>query len=120
MPDGRLEDRHQRDRVAKSSHAAAGPGVPFSERKAWKQIDKNAAPRAFYFDLKKYRAKLETGDTPFTMAHTLIRALAVSLKHIQQEGIENIWARQARNSAAARAGFQALGLELFASRPAHG
>src|SRR5205807_2403102 len=88
--------------------------------KALKQIDKNAALRAFYFDLKKYRAKLETGDTPFTMAHTLIRALAVSLKRIQQEGIENIWTRQARNSAAARAGFQALGLELFASRPAHG
>jgi aspartate aminotransferase-like enzyme len=98
------------------------PGLAFLSvsEKAWKQIDKNAAPRAFYFDLKKYRAKLETGDTPFTMAHTLIRALAVSLKRIQQEGIENIWARQARNSAAARAGFQALGLELFASRPAHG
>src|SRR5438132_10093652 len=85
------------------------PGLAFLSvsEKAWKQIDKNAAPRAFYFDLKKYRAKLETGDTPFTMAHTLIRALAVSLKRIQQEGLENIWARQARNSAAARAGFQA-------------
>jgi serine---pyruvate transaminase len=98
------------------------PGLAFLSvsEKAWKQIDKNTAPRAFYFDLKKYRAKLETGDTPFTMAHTLIRALAVSLKRIQEEGIENIWARQARNASAARAGFQALGLELFASRPAHG
>jgi aspartate aminotransferase-like enzyme len=98
------------------------PGLAFLSvsDKAWKQIDKNDSSRAFYFDLKKYRAKLETGDTPFTMAHTLIRALAVSLKRIEAEGIENIWARQARNSAAARAGFQALGLELFASRPAHG
>jgi serine---pyruvate transaminase len=98
------------------------PGLAFLSvsEKAWKQIDKNTAPRAFYFDLKKYRAKLDTGDTPFTMAHTLIRALAVSLKRIQEEGIENIWARQARNASAARAGFQALGLELFASRPAHG
>ncbi len=98
------------------------PGLAFLSvsEKAWKQIDRSAAPSAFYFDLKKYRAKLETGDTPFTMAHTLIRALAVSLKRIQQEGIENIWARQARNSAAACAGFQALGLELFACRPAHG
>jgi aspartate aminotransferase-like enzyme len=98
------------------------PGLAFLSvsEKAWKQIDKNAAPRAFYFDLKKMRAKLETGDTPFTMAHTLVRALAVSLKRLQAEGIENIWVRQARNAAAARAGFQALGLELFASRPADG
>jgi aspartate aminotransferase-like enzyme len=98
------------------------PGLAFLSvsEKAWKQIDKNGSPKTFYFDLKKYRAKLETGDTPYTMAHTLIRALAVSLKRIQAEGIENIWARQLRNSAAARAGFQALGLELFASRPAHG
>src|SRR5437870_182805 len=98
------------------------PGLAFLSvsDKAWKQIDKNAGPRAFYFDLRKYRAKLETGDTPFTMAHTLVRALAVSLKRIEQEGLENIWARQARNSAAARAGFQALGLELFAARPAPG
>jgi aspartate aminotransferase-like enzyme len=98
------------------------PGLAFLSvsDKAWKQIDKNASPKTFYFDLKKYRAKLETGDTPFTMAHTLIRALTVSLNRIREEGIENIWARQARNSAAARAGFLALGLELFASRPAHG
>jgi aspartate aminotransferase-like enzyme len=98
------------------------PGLAFLSvsEKAWKQIDKNITPKTFYFDLKKYRAKLETGDTPYTMAHTLIRALALSLKRIQEEGIENIWARQARNAAAARAGFQALGLELFASRPANG
>ena len=46
--------------------------------------------------------------------------MRVSLKRIRAEGIENVWARQARHAAAARAGFQALGLELFASRPADG
>ena len=50
----------------------------------------------------------------------MIRALRVSLKRMREEGIENIWARQARTAAAARAGFQALGLELFAARPAGG
>src|SRR5262249_4617078 len=69
---------------------------------------------------KKARAKLEGPDTPYTPAHTLIQALRVSLKRIRAEGIENVWARQARNSAAARAGFQAMGLELFAARPADG
>jgi aspartate aminotransferase-like enzyme len=98
------------------------PGLAFLSvsDKAWKVIERNPAPRAFYFDLKKARAKLETSDTPYTPAHTLIRAMRVSLKKMRAEGIENIWARQARNAAAARAGFQALGLSLFAARPADG
>jgi aspartate aminotransferase-like enzyme len=98
------------------------PGLAFVavSDKAWKVIDSNPARRAFYFDLKKAREKLETSDTPYTPAHTLIRALRVSLKRIRAEGIENIWRTQARNAAAARAGFQAMGLELFATRPADG
>jgi aspartate aminotransferase-like enzyme len=98
------------------------PGLAFLSvsEKAWKQIDKNASPRTFYFDLKKARTALQSSDTPYTPAHTLIRALRVSLKRIRAEGIENIWARQSRQAAAARAGFQALGLELFAAQPADG
>jgi aspartate aminotransferase-like enzyme len=98
------------------------PGLAFLSvsDKAWERVEKHPAPRAFYFDLKKARAKLESSDTPYTPAHTLIRALKVSLKQIRAEGIENVWARQARNAAAARAGFLALGLELFAARPADG
>jgi serine---pyruvate transaminase len=98
------------------------PGLAFVSvsDKAWKQIAKNPAPRAFYFDLKKARNALKTNDTPYTTAHTLVRALRVSLKQIRAEGIENAWARQARNAAAARAGFQAMGLELFAAQPANG
>lgn len=98
------------------------PGLAFLSvsDKAWKRIDAHAHPPTFYFDLKKARAKLEDSDTPYTPAHTLIQALRVSLKRIRAEGIENVWARQARNAAAARAGFQAMGLELFAARPADG
>jgi aspartate aminotransferase-like enzyme len=95
------------------------PGLAFLSvsDKAWKAIDKNPTPRTFYFDLKKARKTLETSDTPFTPAHTLIRAMRVSLKKIRAEGIENILAAQARNAAAARAAFQALGLKLFPVRP---
>jgi aspartate aminotransferase-like enzyme len=98
------------------------PGLAFLSvsDKAWQVIERNPNPRTFYFDLLKARAKLETWDTPFTPAHTLIRALRVSLKRIRAQGIENLWATQARNAAAARAGFQAMGLELFAARPADG
>ncbi len=95
------------------------PGLAFLSLsdKAWQVIGKNPSPRAFYFDLKKARKSLETSDTPFTPAHTLIRAMRVSLKKIVAEGMENIWARQQRSAEAARAGFQALGLELFPTQP---
>ena len=53
-------------------------------------------------------------------AHTLVRAMRLSLKRIRAQGIESTWAEQARNAAAARAGFRAMGLELFAAQPAGG
>jgi aspartate aminotransferase-like enzyme len=95
------------------------PGLAFLSvsDKAWQAINKNPNPRTFYFDLKKAKKNLESNDTPYTPAHTMIRAMRVSLKKILAEGIENIWARQARYAAAARAGFQALGLEIYAAQP---
>jgi aspartate aminotransferase-like enzyme len=96
------------------------PGLAFLSvnDKAWKRIDGYPTPPTFYFDLKKARKSLQNFDTPYTSAHTLIRALKVSLKRILDEGMENIWAQQARTAGAARAGFKAMGLELFADPPA--
>jgi aspartate aminotransferase-like enzyme len=98
------------------------PGLAFVSvsDKAWTAIDKNTSARVFYFDLRKYRDKLKESDTPFTPANTLIRALRVSLKRLRDEGIENVWQRHARMAAAARAGMQALGMELFTQQPADG
>jgi aspartate aminotransferase-like enzyme len=99
------------------------PGLAFVSvsEKAWRRMEEQPAPRAFYFDLRKYREGLsKTGDLPFTPANGLLRGLRVSLKKIQAEGIENAWARHARVAAAARAGVAALGLELFAARPVEG
>jgi aspartate aminotransferase-like enzyme len=88
--------------------------------KAWAKIEANTAQRTFYFDLRRYKAKLAENDTPFTPANSLVRAQRASLKRIRAEGIENVWARHARLAAAARAGARAMGLELFAQRPADG
>lgn len=85
--------------------------------KAWGVIEANTAAKTFYFDLKRYRAKLPENDTPFTPANTLIKAQRVSLKKIRAEGIEDLWARHARMGAAARAGIAAMGLTNFAERP---
>jgi aspartate aminotransferase-like enzyme len=85
--------------------------------KAWRVIEGNTAAKNFYFDLKRYRAKLPENDTPFTPANTLIKAQRISLKKIRAEGIEGLWARHARMGSAARAAIRAIGLENFAERP---
>ncbi|MEO6809189.1 MAG: alanine--glyoxylate aminotransferase family protein, partial [Isosphaeraceae bacterium] len=87
--------------------------------KGWAAIDKFTAP-TFYFDLKAARAKMAEFDTPYTPAHTLILALRTALKRIRAEGVEAVWERHRRMSAACQAGVQALGLELFSARPAEG
>jgi serine---pyruvate transaminase len=95
------------------------PGLAYVSvsEKAWKVIEGNIACKAFYFDLKRYKAKLPENDTPFTPANTLIKAQRISLKRIRAEGIENLWARHAKMAEAARAGIKAMGLENFAERP---
>ena len=103
------------------------PGLAFltvSER-AWQRLE-GLTPQAFYFNLKYYRPKLrgfkpgEGPDTPWTPAIGLIMALAETLREIQRDGIEAVWRRTSRLAAATRAGLAALGLELFAARPADG
>jgi aspartate aminotransferase-like enzyme len=98
------------------------PGLAFLtvSDKAWRQIER-VSGQSFYFDLKHYRAKLREGPTtPWTPAHTLISALAESLRPIRSEGLENVLGRSRILAAATRAGVGALGLELFAARPADG
>ena len=94
------------------------PGLAFVSvsDKAWKAIDA-AAPRAFYFDLRKYRDALKTHDAAFTPANTLVRGLRLNLKQMRAEGMSAIWVRCARVAAAARAGLSAMNLTLFASVP---
>jgi len=99
------------------------PGLAFLavSPRAWRQIDA-VEPQAFYFDLKLHRASLQgdAPDTPWTPAVTLVAGLAESLSSIRAEGIEAVWDRCARLSAASIAGMQAMDLELFAARPAAG
>src|SRR5436190_10910407 len=119
----RTDDWHVDVNVTGSQKALMlPPGLAYLavSDKAWAKFEKSTAVRSFYLDLKRYKAKLEENDTPFTPAHTLIRAQRASLKRLRAEGIENAWARHARMAAAARAGARAMGLELFAKQPADG
>ena len=121
-----LTDRWHIDVLVVGSQKAlmTPPGLAFLavSEAAWQQIDR-VTPQAFYFDLKFHRAKIrgQSGpDTPWTPANTLIAGLAESLGQIRAEGIEAVWARSALLSRATRAGVQAMGLEIFAARPAEG
>jgi aspartate aminotransferase-like enzyme len=95
------------------------PGLAFVavSDKAWKRIEGGGAARSYYFDLKRYKAKLADNDTPFTPANTLLKAQRLSLQRMRAEGIENIWARHALMAAAARAAVKAMGLTNFAEQP---
>jgi aspartate aminotransferase-like enzyme len=98
------------------------PGLGFLSvsEKAWQQIER-IEPQAFYFNLKFHRKSLRSGpETPWTPAVTLVVGLAESLKQIRAAGIETVWARCERLARATRAGVQAIGLDLFADRPAAG
>ena len=98
------------------------PGLAFvTVNQAARQQMEKIRPQAFYFDLKQHLKKIHDGpDTPWTPAHTLIAALAENLKLICAEGMEAIWARARTLSRATRAGIEAIGLQVFAARPAEG
>ena len=98
------------------------PGLAFlSINDAARRQMELVKPQAFYFDLKQHLKKIKDGpDTPWTPAHTMIAALAENLKLIRAEGMEAVWARAKVLSQATRAGIEAIGLELFANRPADG
>jgi len=96
------------------------PGLAFValSARAISFLQKSTLPK-FYFDLKKALASYEKNDTPWTPAVSLIIGVDAALEMIKAEGIEKVWARHARLSAALRAGIEAIGLRLFSDCPSH-
>ncbi len=97
------------------------PGLSFLalSPRAWALVDQAKGVR-FYTDLRLYRKALEDDDTPFTSAVSLVIALDEALRLILQTGVPQMIQRCARMAQAARAGAEALGLRLFATRPSNG
>ena len=90
------------------------PGLAFVSvsDKAWKMADTAKTPK-FYFNFKKERENLAKNQTNFTSAVTLIIGLNACIRMLQEEGLENVFARHAKLAKATRAGADALGLKLF-------
>jgi serine---pyruvate transaminase len=75
-----------------------------------------AASRAggrYYFDWGKTAKSQAGGASPFTPAVSLFFGLDVALAMIEEEGLDNVWARHDLLARATRAGAAALGLELY-------
>ena len=80
---------------------------------AWQAYASAKMPR-FTWDFTKAKSYLETGQTPWTPAVSIVFALSVSLEMMLKEGLANIVARHARVGKTARDGIKSLGLSLFA------
>ncbi|MBX7150486.1 alanine--glyoxylate aminotransferase family protein [bacterium] len=96
------------------------PGLAFcavSER-AMKARESSDLPK-FYFDFKRAAKELGANTTPFTPAISLILGLQQTLRMIKEEGIENVWKRHSVMAEGCRRAVKALGLQVFAEKPAN-
>ncbi|WP_164669820.1 pyridoxal-phosphate-dependent aminotransferase family protein [Virgibacillus doumboii] len=82
--------------------------VALSEH-AWQVIDNKKQP-PFYLDLKKYRS---LDSTPFTPALPLLFGLEKVLELIEDEGLEQVFARHQLLMKMTRAAFRALDIPLL-------
>lgn len=92
--------------------------VALSEH-AWERARTAALPR-FSLDLQKARDSLNKNSTPFTPAVPLVLAMEESIRLLESEGLDAVFARHARHARACRAAIGALGLDLFAAHPSNG
>ena len=96
------------------------PGLGFVclSKRAWERVKESKLPK-FYWNLTKAKTVLESGDTPFTPAISLVLAARAAMLLLQKEGREQVFARHQRNGDATRAAVRALGLPLFAEVPSN-
>jgi serine---pyruvate transaminase len=92
------------------------PGLGFAAvtERALEYAAASGAPR-YYFDWVRTAKgqRKDPPDSPFTPAVTLFMALDVALGLIEEEGLENVFARHALLGRATREATRALDLELF-------
>lgn len=94
------------------------PGLAFislSERA--RERVRTAGHPVYYFDLARALDSLNRGDTAYTPAIPLFRALGTSLDLILREGLDAVAERHARNARAVRSAVEALGLTLLSQAP---
>ncbi len=96
------------------------PGIATVSLAPWAldAIEGTKLPR-FYFDLRKARKGLPTGESAFTPPVSLVFAVQEAIAMMKEEGLDGVHRRHAKLGAAVRAGAQALGFTLFSKSPAN-
>ena len=92
------------------------PGLGFVavSQRAMAAVATSKLPK-YYWSFAMAKKSLGKNTTPFTPSVNLIYALQASLNLMQEEGLENIFARHLKLRDATRAGAKALGLGLLAA-----
>ncbi len=84
--------------------------------KALAAMETATCPRCF-FDFRDMLSMNPSGGYPYTPPLQLIHGLSESLKMINEEGLENVFARHFRIAEGVRRAVDAWGLKLVAARP---
>jgi alanine-glyoxylate transaminase/serine-glyoxylate transaminase/serine-pyruvate transaminase len=94
------------------------PGLGFNalSEKALAASKANTSTR-YYWDWHAMIANNKQGSFPFTPATNLLYGLNVAVAMMEEEGLENVWARHKRQGAATRAAAKAWGLDLVCQDP---
>jgi aspartate aminotransferase-like enzyme len=95
--------------------AAPGLAMIAASARGWEAMETATLPR-FYLDLRAHRDAAANGQTPFTPAIAVVYQVDEGIRLMQAEGAASVFARHEACAAAARAGLQALGFELFADQ----
>lgn len=110
-------DAWQCDVVATASQKGwmAPPGIAMVSVSpaAWEAYKQAKCPR-FYFDLGKAKSYLESGQTPWTPAVSILYGLDTALQTMLRDGMDSVFRRHQRVGDACRKGIKRLGLQLFA------
>ena len=95
------------------------PGLSFNSisAKALAASRKAQLPRS-YWAWDDMLASNRTGYFPYTPATNLLYGLDEAIRMLQEEGLDNVFARHARHAEATRRAVRAWGLEILCAEPA--
>jgi aspartate aminotransferase-like enzyme len=93
------------------------PGLAFAalSPKAWEFVKTSKCPK-YYFDFAKQLKSQQKNQTAYTSAVTLTLGLQQVLGWIREQGLDQIFARNQKLSAATKAAVKAMGMELFSKQ----
>ena len=97
----------------KSLMIPPGIGVMAVGPRAWAKADATSNPK-FYWDARAAQKALEKWQNPYTPPVSLLFGLQEALKMIEEEGLQDIFARHRKMRNAVRAAIKVLGLQPLA------